>query len=99
MLRCLVPGAGGAQVVLRLEHQRAGGADADAVAAVDARRVGQSDVVFGGDVGVEPATGDGDGEGVLGVGAARLDALVAKDALRVVAYVEVVVDLHRLGDG
>ena len=31
--------------------------------------------------------------------AARLDALVAEDALRVVADVEVVVDLHRLGDG
>src|SRR5262245_29904078 len=32
----LVPGAGTAHVVLGLEHQRAGGADADAVAAVDA---------------------------------------------------------------
>src|SRR5437867_11582226 len=32
----LVPGAGAAHVVFALEHQRAGGADADAVAAVDA---------------------------------------------------------------
>ena len=32
------------------------------------------------------------------VDAARLDALVAEDALRVVAHVEVVVDLHRLRD-
>src|SRR5689334_4232673 len=36
----LVPGAGLAHVVLALEHQRAGGTDADAVAAVDAGRVG-----------------------------------------------------------
>ncbi len=38
-------------------------------------------------------------ERVLGVDAAGLDALVAEDALAVVAHVEVVVDLHRLGDG
>src|SRR6185369_4544544 len=94
-----VPGAGFAQVVLALEHQGAGGADADAVAAVHAGGVGQPDVVFGGDAGVEAATGDGDGEGVLSVGAAGLDALVADDALRVVADVEVVVDFHRLAHG
>ena len=82
-----------------LEHQRAGRADADAVAAVDARGVGQRDVGLGRDAGVEAAAGDRDGEGVLGVGAAGLDALVAEDALPVVANVEVVVDLHRLRDG
>jgi hypothetical protein len=95
----LVPRAGGAHVVLALEHQRAGRADADAVAAVDARRVGQRDVELGRDAGVEAAAGDRDRERVLGVLAARLDALVAEDALRVVADVEVVVDLDRLGDG
>ena len=95
----LVPGAGLAHVVLGLEHQRAGRADADAVAAVDARRLGQRDGLLGRDPGVEAAPGDGDRERVLGVLAARLDALVAEDALRVVADVEVVVDLRRLGDG
>jgi FdhD protein len=41
-------------VVLRLEHQRAGRADADAVAAVDARRFGQGYACLGRDPGVEP---------------------------------------------
>ena len=94
----LVPGAGRPHVVLGLEHQRAGRADADAVAAVDARGLGQRHGLLGRDPGVEAAAGDGDRERVLGVLAARLDALVAEDALRVVADVEVVVDLRRLGD-
>ena len=95
-LGALVPRPGGPHVVLGLEHQRAGRADADAVAAVDARRIGQRDGLLGRDPGVEAAPGDGDRERVLGVLAARLDALVAEDALRVVADVEVVVDLDRL---
>ena len=94
-----VPGAGLAHVVLGLGHQRAGRADADAVAAVDARGLGQGHGLLGRDAGVEPAPGDRDRERVLGVLAAGLDALVAEDALRVVADVEVVVDLGRLGDG
>ena len=48
---------------------------------------------------LEAAAGDGDRERVLVVDAAGLDALVTEDALRVVAHVEVVVDLHRLRDG
>ena len=95
----LVPGARLAHVVLGLEHQRAGRADADAVAAVDARRFGQRDGLLGRDPRVEAAPGDGDREGVLGLLAAGVDALVAEDALRVIADVEVVVDLRRLGDG
>ena len=95
----LVPGPGGAHVVLGLEHEGPRGTDADAVAAVDAGGVGQGRRPLGRDPGVEAAPRDGDGEGVLGVLAAGLDALVAEDALGVVADVEVVVDLHRLGDG
>ena len=95
----LVPGAGLAHVVLALEHQRAGRADADAVAAVDAGRVGERRGELGRDARVEAAPGHRDREGVLRVGAAGLDALVAEDALRVVAHVEVVVDLDRLRDG
>src|SRR6478735_3769880 len=94
----LVPRARLAQVVLALEHERARGADGDAVAAVDACRVGQRRCELGGDAGVEPAAGDGDRERVLPVGAAALHALVAEDALRVVADVVLVVDLDRLGD-
>src|SRR6267143_6003727 len=93
-----VPGAGAAHVVFALEHERAGGADADAVAAVNAGGVGERAARLGRDAGVETAAGDGDGEGVLSVLAAGLDALVAEDALRVVADVQVVVDLRRLGD-
>ena len=81
--------------MLGAEHQRAGRADRDAVAAVDAGRVGQRVGVLGGDAGVEPAAGDGDRERVLVLLAAGVDALVAEDALGVVAHVEVVVDLGR----
>ena len=93
------PLAGLTQCELGLGHQRAGRAHRDAVAAVDARRLGQRHVLLGRDVGVEAAPGDGDGEGELRVGAARLDALVAEHALRIVADVEVVVVLDRLGHG
>ena len=93
----LVPRAGLAHVVLGLEHQRAGRAHADAVAAVDARRLGQRDGLLGRDPGVEATPGHRDRKGVLGLLATRVDALVAEDALRVVADVQLVVDLGRLG--
>src|SRR5258708_1952248 len=95
----LVPGVGLPEVVLAGEHESAGGADPDAVAAVYAGRVGQAHVELGGDAGVESPAGHRDGEGVLGDLAARLHALVAQDAARVVADVAVVVVLDRLGDG
>src|SRR6185312_2944674 len=98
-LLALVPGAVLAHVVLALEHQRAGRADRDAVAAVDAGRVGERGRILGRDAGVEPASGHRDRKGVLPVGAAALDALVAEDAFRVVADVALVVHLHGLGDG
>jgi hypothetical protein len=44
---------GGAHLELAREHQRAGGTDLDAVAAVHARRVGQRNVVLGRHAGVE----------------------------------------------
>ena len=88
----------GAQVVLAARHQRAGRADGDAVAAVDARRVRQRDGELGRDARVEAAAGDRDRERVLVIRSARLDALVAEHALAVVADVEVVVDLRRLRD-
>ncbi len=97
-LLLLAPVARLAQVELALRHQRAGRTDGDAVAAVDAGRLGQRHVELGRDVRAEAAAGDRDRERVLGVGAAGLDALVTEDALRVVADVELVVDLHRLLD-
>src|SRR5690606_37408202 len=60
--------------------QRAGGAHGDAVPAVHAGRLRQRHLVLGGDAGAEAPAGDRDGEGVLGVVAAGLDALVAEDA-------------------
>src|SRR5579884_1694338 len=98
LLARLVPRACLAVVVLALRHERAGGADGNAVAAVDAGRLRQGHVELGRDVCVEASAGDGDGERVLVVDAARLDAAVAEDALRVVADVEVVVDLHLVLD-
>ena len=98
-LTLFVPRSGGPHVELGGRHQRAGGAHLDAVAAVDARRVRKRDVVLGGHVRVEAAPGDVDDEALLPLLAAGVDALIAEDALRVVAYVEVVVDLDRLGNG
>src|SRR6266849_1416354 len=95
----LVPCARLPHVVLALEHERPGRADPDAVPAVDARRVGELHCELCGDVRIEASTGDADGERVLRVDAAGLDALVAKNAARVVAHVELVVDLHGLGHG
>src|SRR5689334_20551140 len=80
-LRRLVPRALLAQLVLGLEHERAGRADGDAVAAVHTRRLGKLDVELGRDVRFEAATGRRDGEGVLVIHPARLDALVTEDAL------------------
>src|SRR5258708_12958775 len=77
---------------------RAGARCGDAVAGVTAGRVGQGDVELGRDAGVESPASYRDGEGILGHLAARLDALVAQDAARVVADVAVVVVLHRLSD-
>ena len=76
-------------------HERAGRAHGDAVPAVHACRLRQGDVVRSRDVGVEATTGDGDGEGVLPVDPAGVDALVAQDALAVVTDVQVVVVLDR----
>ena len=87
--------AGVAQVVLGREHERAGRAHGDAVAAVDAGGVGQRVGVLGRDAGVEAAPGDRDRERVLVLLAAGVDALVAEDALGVIAHVQVVVDLGR----
>src|SRR5215212_128682 len=72
-LGALVPGPRGAHVVLALEHQCAGRADADAVSAVDTGAVGKRDGALGRDPGVEAATGHRDRERVLGVLAAGLD--------------------------
>ena len=97
--RVLVPGALGAHRPLGAGHERPGRAHGDAIPAVDARRLGQGDVVLGGDVGVEAPPGHRDGERVLPLLAAGVHALVAEDALGVVADVELVVVLHRLLDG
>ena len=85
--------------MLGLEHERTRWAHADAVAAVDAGGVGQRDVELGGDVGVETPSGRGDGEGVLGVLPAGLDALVTEDAALLIAYIEVILDLWPLCHG
>src|SRR5438445_11834079 len=99
MLLRLVPRTRDPHVVLALEHQGAGRAHPDAVAAVDTRGIRQRRGELCRDVRIEAPAGDADRERVLRVDTARLDALVAEDAARVVAHVQLVVDLHRLGDG
>ncbi len=95
-LLLFLPLAALAQLVFRGKHQRAGRADADAVPAVDAGRVGERNVVFGRNVGVKAAPRHGDGERVLRVRPAGFHALVAENAFVVVAHVEGVVDFDRL---
>ena len=97
-LAAFVPGAGLAHVIFALEHQRAGGANADAVAAIDASRIGQRNVKLRGNVGREAATRHGNGKSILRVYAAGFHALVAENAFGVVADVKIVVDFYRLGD-
>src|SRR4029077_19486583 len=87
-----------AQLVLAAEHERAGRADGDAVAAIHARRLGQFHDELGRDARVESAPRDRDGERVLILLAAGVDALVTEDALGVVADVQLVVDLDRASD-
>ena len=88
----------GAQVELGAELQGAGGAHRHAVAAVHARTVGELGVVFGADAGIETASCHCDGEGVLGIVAAGLDALVAEHAAVVRTDVQIVLDAHRFVD-
>src|SRR6185437_11755882 len=76
----LVPGPNDSAIEFRLCHQRAGGTDGDAVAAVDAGGFWQRHRELRRDVGVEPASGDGDRERVLMIRPARFDALVAENA-------------------
>src|SRR3972149_5364142 len=95
-LTALVPRPVGAHLVLAAEHERSGRADADAVAAVDAGRLRQGDRLLGRDPRIEATPRDGDGERVLGIDTAGLDALVAEDAPGVVADIELVVDLDGL---
>jgi hypothetical protein len=95
-LSSLVPRAGGPHVELALERQCTRRAHGDAVSAVDARRVGERHRKLSGDARVETSTGYADRECVLPLVAAGVHALVAEDALAVVANVKIVVDLHRL---
>ena len=93
-----VPLAAFAELILATKHQGPGRADADAVTAINARRIGQRNIGFRRDPGVKTPAGDRDRKRVLGVGAAGLDTLVAEDAFAVVANIQVVVNLHRLDD-
>ena len=95
-LPAFVPCARLAHIIFALEHQRAGGTDADTVAAIDAGRIGQRNIELGGDMRGEAAAGDGDRESVLRVHSAGFHALVTKNALGVIADVKIVIDLDRL---
>src|SRR5215471_6014695 len=93
-----VPRSRGAHVVFRLRHQRARGAHTDAVPAIDARRFRQRNLKFRGNMRVKSASRHADRKGILCIDAARLHALVAEDAFRVVPYIQRVIDFRRLRD-
>src|SRR5262245_9458845 len=94
----LVPGSRLAMIVLRLEHQSAGGTYRDTVATIDTRRIGQLDREFSRNPSIEAAACYRQRVGVLKVFPTGLDTLVAEDALAVIAYVELVVHLGGLSD-
>ena len=96
MLR-FIPGSSLAHVEFGFEHEGAGGAYADAIAAINAGRFGKRNVELGSDVSGEAASGHADGESILSIDAASLDALVAENAFGVIADVKIVVELWRLG--
>src|SRR5438105_5013754 len=85
-----------AHVVLALEHQRPSRTHPDAVAAVHASGIRQWRIELGRDVRIEPPPRDTDGKRVLRINSTGLDALVAKDAPRVIPHIELVVHLDRL---
>src|SRR5258708_18456378 len=91
-----IPGSGLPHVVFALEHQSAGGANANTVSAIDAGRVRQWNIEFRGNVRSKSAAGYGDGESILRVNAAGFHAFVAKNAFRIITDVEIVVDFYRL---
>src|SRR5687768_14551939 len=95
-LLVLIPRPGNTHVVFRLEGQRAGRAHADTVSAINTRGLGQRYVVLGGDGRSKSATADRDRKSILRIFTASFDTFVTKDALRVVAYVKLVIDLDRL---
>src|SRR5437773_6453779 len=97
----LVPGPSGAHVVLGLEHQGARGTHADAIAAIDASGLRKRNIKLRGNMRGKTPPGDTNRKCILRIHTASFHALVAKNALRVVAHVEFVVDFrwlrHRLG--
>ena len=90
------PGAGLAHVVLTRKHERSSGADLNAVAAIDTRRVGEIDIKFGRDSNIKSTARNTDCKSVLPLLTTRVNALVAHDAFGIVAYIQLVVDLDWL---
>src|SRR5262249_24770941 len=80
-----------------LEHQGARWAHANAVPAIDARRVRQRNVELCSNVCGKPSPSHCDGKSILCVHTAGFHTLVTKDALGVIAHIEIVVNLRGLG--
>ena len=95
-LLLFLPCASLAHVVLTSKHECTGGADLNAVAAIDARRVSEINIKFGRDANIEATTRDTDSKSVLPLLATRIDTLVTHDAFGIVAHIQLVVDLDRL---
>ena len=97
-LLLFVPRSCQAHFVFAAEHQRTRGANADAVAAINTGGVGQRDFILRGNVGVETPPRYGDGECILRIFTASLNALVAENAFPIIAHIKFVVDLDGLID-
>ena len=98
-LSALVPLAFLAEIIFALEHQSAGGANANAITAVHTGRVRQGDIGFGRDPGIKPTAGDGNCERVLSVCATGFHTFVAENTFTIVTHIEIVINLYGLRDG
>ena len=90
------PCASLAHVVLTRKHECTSRADLNAVAAIDARRVGEIDIEFSRDANIEATTSNTDSKCVLPLLATCIDTLVTHDAFGIVAHIQLVVDLDWL---
>src|SRR5262249_338522 len=83
-LRGFVPGASLAHLVFASEHERASGADPDAVATIHAGRIRQWEREFSRDARVETAPGERNGKSILRLDTTGFNTFVAQDTAGII---------------
>jgi hypothetical protein len=82
------------KIELSFKLECVSGTHSDTVPAINTRRFGQWYFIFSRDPSIEAAASDSDSKSVLGIISARLNALVAKNALVVGANEEIIFNLN-----